>query len=501
MLIAVAFSGIFFSLNPIETVKADQPEMNPDNFILWAVSDTHSETIWDDDVSFDNGVWSGNMIDDVVTRIDFAVNAGDILSDGGSAETTSAYINSTHNCLINNSSDMQTDFWDLSADERIWGFCMGNHEDNNGGCTEAAEGLGLESGIGWYNSSVTMCHGYNYTVQRGNLLFVFIGGNRDNPTEYAYDINTSDDFAWFREQVEWADANECNVIVVTHLGLWNGSIMNGYVPDKINSNVFYNVTSGEWEAETEYTKNTGFRDPWFNGVSTDGWNASDSFYDLINASQNINLWLSGHTHSRHDELEDSQVLYEHGGWDTTLGVARDVQKGEYLTHINLGGGGPWDSDWEQTRVIIFTNDSSDILVKSFDHDANEYGDDVGWVSSHQNITLTGVLKYPYNPLWGEESDISFNSINNQQNNAVVVDDFRNFNWTSISGATRYQLQIANDSGFTDVFYDRNNINSSNYASVFYHEAGDYVYFNITNIYDEGACRGDTHHYRVRAYIG
>lgn len=92
-------------------------------------------------------------------------------------------------------------------------------------------------------------------------------------------------------------------------------------------------------------------------------------------------------------------------------------------------------------------------------------------------------------------------INNKGNGGVTVDSKRNLTWVSVENANRYQLQISNDASFTNIFYDQSNINATNYASEYYNEVGDFVNFNITNIYDEGALIDNAHYYRVRAYVG
>jgi len=97
---------------------------------------------------------------------------------------------------------------------------------------------------------------------------------------------------------------------------------------------------------------------------------------------------------------------------------------------------------------------------------------------------------------------SFNRINDvASKTGLTLTSARRFNWTKVKYAEKYHLQIANDSAFTDIFYNTSNINSTNYASEYYYEDETTVYFNISNIYNEGATPGNTHYYRVRASIG
>lgn len=419
---------------------------NPDSFILWATSDNHGETAWDDDVSLSGGVWSGDMIDEVIPRIDYGIIAGDIVHPQPCSEAqVCTYINNTCSCIVDG--DMQTYFWDLPADERIWGFCMGNHEGEAGeNLTKYAKAFGLDSTRSWYNNSVTMGHAYNYTIQKGNLLIIFMGGDRDYPTAYNYSLNTPADLEWFNDTVNYADDNHMNVVVVTHYCIFNGSSRVGSGTASFHT-VFYNVTSEQWEECTTHTDYAiGFKDPWFGGdgyEDTDPWNASDSYWEIINRTGNINLWLSGHTHTEPNENEPPP--HEHAGWDTTLGVERDVQKGIDCTFVNLGAAGAYDVSWEYSRVIKFTNGSRDFLVKSFDHDEDSYGDDTGWQSSHQNITITNGLKYPYDPNWVVDR-VYISSI-----------EGNTYSWEINNNALSYQLQVANDTGFTDTFVNLSNL--------------------------------------------
>jgi len=492
----------------IQPVKAD---LDPDDLIVWAVTDTHGNTNWDNDVFVSSGVWSGSMIDATIDRIDFAFISGDILDDGGTASQYSTYINSTCSCIVDGS--MSTNFWDLPANERIWGFSMGNHDGDQGGSAYdfdmAAEGLGLDSSANWYNNSVTMGHSYNYTIQKGNLLFIFMGGNRDYPDDedYVYNLSTASDFNWFDEQVSWADENELNVLVVTHTSLWNGSsCRNNGATDYAISTIFFNTTSMNWETYSPSDSYVGFQDPWYVDPSVPPyWNASDSFWNLINTTGNINLWFNGHMHTNPTSSEPP--FHQHMGWNDVRGTERSVQKGNNCTFINSAAAYPWDAPTTSySRVLKFTNGSTSFLVRAFNHTGNVYGSDAGWQSSYQDITITNGLKYPYDPNWAVETNAPvFQSINNQGNNSVVGTGMRYFNWSKVDGATKYQLQIANWSGgspdWSNVFFDADNITEGcGFESMpggSYTEVGNYVEFYLPYAYNISWY--GSHYYRVRAY--
>jgi len=362
-----------------------------ERFFLWATSDSHGYDRWDDDISFDGTTWSGSMIQEGVERIDYGFIAGDILLVGGSSYSHFNYLNNTCSCLLPNR-DMSS-FWSAPADERIWGFCIGNHEEYNGGCTSAAKGLGLDSTVSWYNNEVVMGNSYNYTALRGNLLFIYMGGDRNSPYSYKSGLSTPGDFYWFKDQVEWADDNNVNVIAVTHMGIFNSSNSLGFPLGYTNNDVYYDVETSSWKACNEhFLQWCDFDDPW---PGDNHWSECDDFWNLIDTYGNINLWFNGHTHTASDSRDPPP--HKHAGWDTIYGVDRDIQKSKDCTFVNCAGTGPWGDFWSFSRVGIFTEDSKDIEFKSFDHDSNSYGHETGWKSSHQDIIITDCLKYPFDP--------------------------------------------------------------------------------------------------------
>lgn len=386
----ISFYLIFLLIAPsflcqATTFKSDISE----NFILWATSDTHSSTHWDDDISCDGNSWSGNMITDEVDRIDYAFIAGDVLLMGGRPDDYSVYINNTCSCLLPNR-DMSS-FWNTPADERIWGFSIGNHEEYSHGCNAAAEGLGLDPS-NWYNSEVIMGNSYNYTALRGNLLFIYMGGDRYLPNNYQHSLPRPSDFYWFKNWVEWADENKVNVVVITHSPIFNASNAYGLLGYR-NHDVYYDVENSEWKKCPEHTNNKcDFKDPW---PGEDAWSNCDEFWDLIKNYQNINLWFSGHVHISADARNPPP--HEHAGWDTILGVERHIQKSKYCTFINCCGLFQWGFPYSYSRIGIFAENSKDVKFKSYDHLEHSYGHDSGWKSSHQDITITNCLKYPFDP--------------------------------------------------------------------------------------------------------
>lgn len=102
---------------------------------------------------------------------------------------------------------------------------------------------------------------------------------------------------------------------------------------------------------------------------------------------------------------------------------------------------------------------------------------------------------------GDNSEISFLSINDNNNNSVVLIGHRYFNWTKVDGATNYNLQISNSSSFGTTFIDFSNISEGcDFESMpggNYTEKGSYVEFYLP--YQYNISWYTNHYYRVRAY--
>jgi len=74
----------------------------------------------------------------------------------------------------------------------------------------------------------------------------------------------------------------------------------------------------------------------------------------------------------------------------------------------------------------------------------------------------------------------FNSIQGLTNNSVTNSVIYNFNWSKNDSANYYRLQMANDSTFTDVWFDER-INSTTFPGD-YVETGDYIEFTLPSAY-------------------
>ena len=140
------------------------------------------------------------------------------------------------------------------------------------------------------------------------------------------------------------------------------------------------------------------------------------------------------------------------------------------------------------RLYEFYPDSSLISVRTYEPDNDIWRDDTSnRFDLTYNLTTTSS---------SSSSNSVFQSINNQANNTVTIDVITDFNWTKTEGASYYQLQIANDSGFTDVFVNLTDVNVTNYPGN-YTETGGYVEFTLPESYRRQWYQG--YYFRIRSF--
>ena len=86
-------------------------------------------------------------------------------------------------------------------------------------------------------------------------------------------------------------------------------------------------------------------------------------------------------------------------------------------------------------------------------------------SSRTDYTGNGYTEQGFDyHLWLDydmDEQINFISINGNSNNSVVQEQYRFFNWIKCENVSKYSIRVANDSGFTDVFLQLDNITVSN----------------------------------------
>lgn len=108
-----------------------------------------------------------------------------------------------------------------------------------------------------------------------------------------------------------------------------------------------------------------------------------------------------------------------------------------------------------------------------------------WISDNASYSSTPSVITP-----------QFISINGSTNGTVVTTSNPVFNWTSVYSATRYWLQIANDSAFSDIVVNISDINDFNYPDD-YSENETRISFTLPVFYSLSEYK--TYYCRVKAY--
>ena len=97
------------------------------------------------------------------------------------------------------------------------------------------------------------------------------------------------------------------------------------------------------------------------------------------------------------------------------------------------------------------------------------------------------------------SDIEFTSIDDGTNGTYVYSSTPTFNWSKATGASKYQLQISNDSVFSDLVINLSNVSEFFFPS-YYSENSTTVSFTLPSYY-ELPYFNKLYYCRVRAYVG
>ena len=314
---------------------------------------------------------------------------------------------------------------------------------------------------GWYPPNVTMNGtttglNYNYTLDIHNLLFVMFTGNDYGSCNPHNEAKLEGDRAtWFNSTID----NNPNKLVMfgNHYGIDNNGNNKGQL---------------------------GLPSMGYSGYDT--WTLNPWMEAKLNQS-NACGYFFGHTHC---DNQSHTVAINNGTFYMEVASTSAYKS---TPKVDL-----WDNHAVST-FITFTDDSDKMHVRYRDHNLEQWvrfnvdGNDI-YPSTGMNFTLPFAFEMDE---IGDEITIS--SINSVANDSSLNVAHRHLNWTKVSGAIYYNLQISNDATFTDIFYNATDINAANYAASYYNQRPNHINFNITNIYSQGAVRGGTHYYRVRAY--
>ena len=325
----------------------------------------------------------------------------------------------------------------------------------------------------------------------GNAYFIYMLGVNDCAIRYGY---------WTSGYSQYYPPNEDytpKYLVKGLLKIYNESLENGTIPvlchptcmdnsyaDKMNRypglhyenySVYYNITFSK-------LKNFSIRCvPMWDSMDTNPWDGR-----LQNWSWNLYEGHGVHPNADGHDAMAYMLWYFLQGWDynetyyegnNTLVVDANYNETIFINNTYFG--------WDTNNLTITCLSNSTVIPHSIQTAFN----------GSQMIRFDIVDGSSYLLGDGTGNGPEFVSINTQGNNTIVYTGERTFNWTKQPGAIQYHLQIANDSGFADIFVNLSDINEINYG-VNYDTKGDYIEFILPDAY-EISWTGH-HYYRVRA---
>jgi hypothetical protein len=243
-------------------------------------------------------------------------------------------------------------------------------------------------------------------------------------------------------------------------------------------------------------------------------------------TKDVDIFTAGHTHDTHQNYTWNPANDTGPGDGYKNSVYSTVNIVGNTTYLNTGTAGrtgyisnSWpyegrDPGATESYFLFLRNDSDWAYIYSRNHrypNSTYMGHDFLWDETHSHYnSYVGTSSWqPEFSAWVQlskpfespktlepEVDFSFQSINNQTNNTVTYDVITDFNWTKVDNTAYYQLQIANDSAFTDVFVNLTDVNVTNYPGN-YTETGGYVEFTLPESYRRQWYQG--YYFRIRSF--
>lgn len=192
--------------------------------------------------------------------------------------------------------------------------------------------------------------------------------------------------------------------------------------------------------------------PIYDSLDSDPWNGQDDDYaddgnyaDEIHPNEAGNILMARMLWYFIDNQDYNETY--HSGNDTIV-VEADYNETIYI-HPQSG--------WDLTKVEIICT-TSDTTISDWYQGVNISGSTM----IHLNITKGNTYTI------SENNTLYFISINSGVNQTIIQNNTPVFKWNRLDNVTVYRLEIANDSGFTDVVFNIDNICDIKYPSEYSH---------------------------------
>jgi len=428
---------IFFSCFSIIFVNVSKATNY--NFVVWFPSDHHvdnggNDIYWEDAISDSNTAFI----------YDIALCLGDMIeSDHVTPSHDDDYAQYVEwKNIRNSSSHDREDFYCLS----------GNHEAKLGYDSSYFTEIDSMGDNGQLDNSnrpyeiinrnganpLNNSNEYRYYFDVGNIRFVMMGVDDDNACN---GICYYDNYNWWVSVIE--NSADYNVIMCTHLPL-----------------IGVGVDGGGFTNYAPYV----------------------SYMENHIDSHTISLWVNGD----HHWLDEPDSRFS-----TPDNPSNDCD----CYFINVASIELSDSE-SHSYLFTFTEGSTTLSIGDYRHDINS------WDSSGNPGNVSVTLDFAVSNVASEDDEsgsnenLNFIDICGEVNDSYLADDTRWFNASKDDTAIFYNFQIANDSSFSDVFCNIDDINESNYG-VFYSENSTHFFFRDTNTIGSYGGGYGTQYYRYR----
>jgi len=382
-------------------VEANDITLFIGDYCWWLTGDTENDLeYWNNHLTYAGGVWSGEMIDTQVKWINFTTHMPDSLDDGSGdpKATLLARINATWTTAIGKPYP-----FDLALSDRDVHYFPGNHDYSGSYPLSTCFGpaTATYNQDSWQNSTESVGAEWNYSVDRGNLRYIYAGPIAADSTSTEKQIELNATMDWIRSEVYDAYNKSMNVIWLANSPIMNGSEYMYYQApwySYVNYITYWNTSTG-WndmpinedvtlDGTYDYHLAGGFADPWIGAgdSTTDEWdewmiNRSDEFWDIFGQAWNsVSIFIGGNMHQDPDNNGgmDNQgpwstnSSYDMYAWDSYNGTGgKQIHKTPDVLFMDDLHAGAWsDANDEYTRVILFKEGSRDILIRIFCHELN-----------------------------------------------------------------------------------------------------------------------------------
>jgi len=423
----------------IFSVQADDPLYEPQaaqQYVLWTCSDVHLRGDGNG-YTTSPSAWS-DTIDDAFNTVgaNYSICIGDLINWADPETNSNAEVTQAYEYFWNNSGE--TYGWKDTYTLGTWSnVTIGNHDGFWG--PPIPDDIDIQG---------------RWTYELGNVLFIGINDSWSPKDSISYVDGTGWAGRYETYCLDWLNAtvqanSDKNILIFCHHPLYNTTWESGGSDSgcAYGTRTMYPLTN-----PAPYTVDAG-GNPWpaqfgyFPAVytSNQNWNFTD-WLNWTNASgYHVDAWVSGHTHTTSHECN----FYE--GFGTTF--ISDLK-------ISTSGG----SEARESVFWYFEEGNSTVTLKAWNH-----GTDAWASTAYFPNTLELTYDFTFNPedntqFISIDGQTNGTTIDGQTNGTTIYNSTPTFNWTIVSRASMYNLQIANDSTFTDLVVNLVDINEYNYPT-------------------------------------